>query len=126
MIYKHCTNKSSFRYIDVLEDLVHTYNSRIHRSLGKLSPLEAELPQNRLKVLDEFEKRYLKLEKKNSTFRIGDLVRLSKPNSKFKRSYHIQAGFEVFRIFSVNHRHRLPSYQIEALNKNEVIDGYFR
>ena len=31
----------------------------------KLTPLQAELPENRLKVLNEFEKRYMKLEKKN-------------------------------------------------------------
>ena len=41
--------------------------------------------------------------------------------------YYQTTNPEIFMIYSINQKHRLPSYEIRALPpKNELIRGYFR
>lgn len=40
LVYLYLFHNNSFRYIDVLDQLIANYNSRAHRSLGNLAPNE--------------------------------------------------------------------------------------
>ena len=53
------------------------------------------------------------------------MIRISKCDSKFRRSYQPQIQEEVFLIHSVDERHKIPLYEIKALGTNEIVDGKF-
>ena len=57
LIYSFIPATQSFTFYHQLQDLVKTYNSRIHRSTG-LSPNDGELPQNHGKIRQMHEKKY--------------------------------------------------------------------
>ena len=62
LIFKDCSERNSFRYIDRLDLIVGTYLNRKHSTI-KMSPLEAEDSGSAFRLLDQFERRYLKLKK---------------------------------------------------------------
>ena len=64
LIYSFITANQNYTFYHRLQDLVKTYNSRIHRSTG-LSPNDGELPQNHRTIRQMHEKKIFK-DKKNS------------------------------------------------------------
>jgi len=60
MIYRYFTAKQSYRYIDVLPDLVQNYNDSPHRSLNGFAP-------SLVNKTNEDEIRYLMYKKKSKT-----------------------------------------------------------
>ena len=83
------------RYIDVLQDVVYSYNHTIHRSLGKTpatstkdSEGESRLQQYLLRQPNiKSKKRSKKNVRKSYKFEIGQTVRLSHVRSVFDREY---------------------------------------
>ena len=83
-IYRHFTANNTLRYIDVLQDIVYSYNHTIHRSIKK-SPAYVTRE-------DEFQVRQaLYREKQAKTkkfkFNVGDLVKISKARRPFEKAY---------------------------------------
>ena len=89
------------------------------------SPNEGELSENEEKLLKLFLKRYSKIKDAKVKFSLGQLVRISKSESKFKRSYHTQMQEEPFTIDSIDDRLKIPLYEIRSLFDNERIIGSF-
>jgi transposase InsO family protein len=77
-IYRYMTENNTRRYIDKLDDLVTSYNSSIHRTI-KMSPFDAEKPENGLWVLDRLRVFYNRGSEfqKAPKFRVGDIVRIT-------------------------------------------------
>lgn len=129
LIYRYMTEKQTNRYIDVLDRLVHTYNIRGHRSLGYMSPNDAENPNNlgtvRNKVFHERGKVIIKGRKMNPKFEVGDTVRIKKEDATFQRGYHPRFSREYFRVVAINHRLPIITYTVQSLNKEDVIEGGF-
>ena len=109
LIYRYLYHSQSFRYIEVLDDLVENYNKRPHRSLGKLSSSEVnETNQasvwNKLYIDSLLRKgaHKLRASSKNTetkfNFSKGDLVRISFAKSPFERSYGEKFTQEAFSI----------------------------
>ena len=125
LIYKHITSNMSYRFIDVLPQLVNTYNSRHHRSIG-LSPNDGELPENHEHIKLMHEKYYSKIKPtKKHRFQVGDLVRIAKLESKFGRGYDKKAPEEIFRVNKVITKFPRVLYQITSLDSKETIIGSF-
>lgn len=131
LIYKYLTQSETFKYIDVLEDLVESYNSRPHRSIGKMTPNEADLPRNQNRVHKIHMKRYRKLGNSRRTklpFKNGDTVRVkidSKIISRDRRAYAKQFTNEYFTIIGINRKMAKPMYYLKSMNSDEVIEGGF-
>ena len=130
LIYSHITNQQNYRYIDVLQDLVKTYNSRPHRGHNnKLSPNEAELHDN-IDII-----RNLQMERRNETilkgrkmkpkFKVGDKVRIYLEKKTFDRSYHQKFSLELFKVVEILHRMPVPTYTLQSMNNNDIIVGGF-
>jgi Integrase core domain/Chromo (CHRromatin Organisation MOdifier) domain len=125
IIYKYMTENETNRFIDVLQDLVKTYNNRVHRII-QMPPLEAETnPDAALKINLQVARQYEKLPRKKVNFKIGDFVRIAKQKGKFSRGYNEQTTHEIFRIYQIDNRKKIPLYHLEEYDGEEKIKGGF-
>ena len=113
-IYKYMTSISKNVYIDKLDDTVHKYNNKKHRTI-------------KMKPIDVRDNTYIDLGKevsdKNPNFKVGDNVRISKCRNIFTKDYTPNWSEEVFVIKKI--RNTVPwTYAIDDLN-GEKITGTF-
>lgn len=124
MIFKYFQKKRTYRYIDVLDDIVKSYNLTPHKSLNYLAPKNV----TRQIEADLWAHMYLKPSKIKGVrpfhFKRNDLVRVSYTNMIFKRSYDEQFSKEVFKITKRFRIQNIPQYKIRDM-KNELIKGNF-
>ena len=122
LIGRFCTENQSPRFIDHLDKIVYTYNNRVHRMI-KMTPSEAELPSNQDKLVELFLKRLGKIKKKKAKFGVGQMVRITKNDYKFRRSYMKQIQDEVFFVHSIDESRKIPLYELRELDSDIVLDG---
>lgn len=127
-IYKLLTQRESLRFIDDLEEIVSGYNSKPHRSLGYMTPLEAEKIKNGTKVRGILRERYMKIKRKKPKYNVGQLVRVktnAKRPSSSTRAYAEQYKLELFRIVRISKSMPVPMYFIKSLDTEDVIKDAF-
>jgi hypothetical protein len=127
LIYRHNTEKETFRYVDVIFDLLSAYNNRGHRTLQYLTPEEAEKPENSAKVLCALNIYYSKAlgSRKQPTLKVGQTVRIAIIRTKMTRGYQERFNQEYYKIIEVMTRMPIPMYRIQSMNNNEIIKGKF-
>ena len=128
MMYRYFTKQRTHRFIDVLQDIVKTYNVTPHRTLNNIAPIDV----NSNNETDIWAYMYLKPPKKGKRktkvtpyhFKPGDLVRLSHKNMVFDRSYDEHYTREIFKIYQRIRMQGIPMYKIKDF-QNELIKGNF-
>lgn len=117
-MYRVFTYRNSYKYIDVLKDIVASYNKSYHRSIG-MSPADVK-PIHHSKI---FMRLYGYTTKTLFRFNTGDFVRISKLRRTFQRGY-LPAWTE--EVFVVHERYETnpPTYKLRDL-KGEDIEGRF-
>ena len=115
-LYRFMRHKRTYRYIDDLQNIVGSYNSTPHRSLGGISPDQV----NKTNEADVWAGIYLSKSKKTTPkpifkFKKGDLVRVSFTRKPFQRAYQEQYSTEVFKIASRILKQAIPMYKLEDL-----------
>jgi hypothetical protein len=129
LIYRYMTEHETNRYVDVLQDLVDTYNTRQHRSLGKLSPFEADLEENKGLVLQHQLNRFAILSNKNREipkFKVGDIVRVKNTNKNiFRRGYHHNFQHEYFQVAKVYEHMAIRMYLVQSMNDKRLLKQKF-
>lgn len=100
----------TYHYIDVLQDIVNSYNATPHSSLNNIAPASVNddnkydiwahmylKPRSTNKGSASFAKKRGKETGRNYfSFKIGDMVRLSHLKTTFQRSYQQQWSSEIF------------------------------
>ena len=123
-LYKYFYEKQTFRYIDILEDIIWSYNHTKHSSIG-IPPAEV----NSVNTPDIYQRVYVpELNKRANhrpkhSFQVGDLVRLSRKESPFDHGYQEHWTEELFRVIQSLPSHP-PRYKVQDLT-DEVIKGSF-
>ena len=119
-MYKYFTAKNTLTYIDVLPQLVSSYNNTYHRSI-KMKPTQVA-KSNEAKVWetlygDDVHKpvRY--------KFAVGDRVRISKAKRLFEKSYLPNFTEELFTVYKRMAR-QVPVYKLKD-DAGEILDGTF-
>jgi Integrase core domain len=127
LIYRFLTEHETERYVDVLPQLIETYNNRGHRTLQFLTPNEAEKPENKAQVLSALNVYYSKIVsvKQRPKYVIGETVRIKILADKMRRGYQPRFHPEHFKIIDINTRMPIPMYFLQSLNTNEKISGGF-
>lgn len=126
-IYKYLTYANTFRYIDVLNDIVSAYNNTYHSTI-KMKPSEVN-DKNILQVYRNIRESQLKrlknnVKKKKPKFTCGDYVRITKSKHIFEKSFTCNFTEEVFRIKSV--ATRTPTvYYLEDLGGEEITGTFY-
>ena len=118
-MWRYLTHKNTYRYIDVLDDLVKAYNKSKHRTI-KMAPVDVS-DERVLEVWRNMRPKQIKAGKPK--FRVGDTVRITREKKFFQKGYETKWSEEMFKIKRVV-THIKPVYELEDLN-GEVLDGYF-
>ena len=130
MMYRYLTK--NHRYLDILQDIVKSYNATPHRSLNNIPPKDV----NKDNEADIWAYMYLKPKKSSQNlslksrmarkyrFKIGDMVRISRINMIFERSYDEHFTKEIFKIRSRLRMQAIPMYRLKDF-MDEKIRGNF-
>ena len=91
-MWRYFTAKKTMRYINVLPDLVHSYNHSVHHSI-KMKPAD-----NEKRVWHTLYDKPDTTKHPNYKFKIGDQVRISKIKRTFEKCYLPNFSKEIFTI----------------------------
>ena len=120
-IWKYFTENNTFKYIDILQDVVNAYNHSFHRSI-KCRPVdvgkanEREIRTN-LYGDDEFPT-------KSFLFEVGDKVRLAVGKGEFDKGYYENWTREVFIVDSRKMRDQ-PVYYVKDLTGRDIYGVFY-
>ena len=130
IFYRYFTHNHTYRYLDVLQDMVRSYNNRSHRSLGGISPADVTRSNEALlwkkmyvDVLKPSESTKKKIYKRFK-FKKGDFVRISNTRRTFQRDYQQKWTEEIFVIERRFMRQGIPVYKITDYD-SDPIEGTF-
>ena len=119
-MFKYFSANNTRKYIDVLDEMVKSYNETVHSSI-KMTPIEASKEMNENKVwLNLYS---IPKEGKDPKYSVGDKVRITKKKTTFEKGYTPRWTEEVFTIDEVL-RTDPPTYKITDYN-DERIQGSF-
>ena len=117
-MWRYFTKVQTWRYIDVLPDLVRTNNDTRHRSIG-MAPSQVNA-RNQEKV---WQRLYGHAGKGVPKFNVSDRVRVSKYKGTFEKGYETNWSEEVFTVHEV-HPSEPPVYRLRD-DLGDVLDGTF-
>ena len=113
-LYKHVTATGKNVYYDVLDDAVNKYNDTKYSTI-KMKPIDVK--NNKRVYIDEHNK-------KNSRFKIGGRVRISKFKNIFAKGYTPNWSKEIFIVDKINDT--VPyTYNLKGLNGEEIIGSFY-
>ena len=113
-LYKHVTATGKNVYYDVLDDIVNEYNNTKHSTI-KMKPIDVK--NNKRVYIDEHNE-------KDSRFKVGDRVRISKFKNIFAKGYTPNWSKQIFIVDKINDT--VPyTYNIKDLNGEKVIGSFY-
>ena len=114
-LYKHMTATGKKVYYNVLDDVVNKYNNTKHGTI-KMKPIDVG-DNNKRVYIDEHNE-------KDSRFKVGDIVRISKFKNIFTKGYAPNWNSEIFIVDKVNDT--IPyMYNLKDLNDEEIIGSFY-
>ena len=113
-LHKHMTAAGKNVYYDVLDDAVNKCNNTKH-STTKMKPIDVN--NNKRVYIDEHNE-------KDSRFKVGDRVRISKFKNIFAKGYTPNWSSEIFIVDKINDT--VPyTYNLKDLNDEEIIGSFY-
>ena len=113
-LYKHMTATGKNVYYDVLDDVVDKYNNTKHSTI-KMKPIDVK--NNKRVYIDEHNE-------KDSRFKVGDRVRISKFKNIFAKGYTPNWSSEIFIVDKINDT--VPyTYNLKDLNDEEIVGSFY-
>ena len=119
-MYKYFTAKNTLSYIDVLPQLVSSYNNTYHLSI-KMKPTQVT-KANESKVWDKLYGGDAQ-KQVHFKFQVGDRVRISKVKRMFEKSYLPNFTEEMFTVYK-RFAHQVPVYKLKD-DAGEILDAKF-
>lgn len=119
-MYRYFTWKGTLKYIDVLAELVHAYNTSYHRSI-KRAP--ASVTKNDAKEVWQTLYGNTLVRRPPYKFEIAERVRISKSKKLFDKGYLPNWSEEMFTIFKRIPRNP-PVYKLKEFD-GDVLEGTF-
>ena len=113
-LYKYMTATGKNVYYDVLDDVVNKYNNTKHSTI-KIKPIDVK--NNKRVYIDEHNE-------KDSKFKVGDRVRISRYKNIFAKGYAPNCSSEIFIVDKINDT--VPyTYNLKDLNDEEIIGSFY-
>lgn len=135
-IYKYLSHTGKSRYVDVLPEIVGSYNNAKHSTLEhELSPEEADLPENEERVREIHGNRYRSVmekadrTRKKQKFKKGQLVRITLAKGRKVgpegRAYTPFFSDELFVVVACLRRMPVPKYRLRSMLTLRTAPGSF-
>lgn len=132
-IMKDMYQRNSRRWFDRLTPIVKGYNNRIHSATGKApadidSENESEVLVNLYNEKRRREKTSTKTVKKKRrySFKVGDIVRVSKLKSLFSRAYDQSFSNELFKIVKRFRKQNIPMYTLKDWADDPIKGSFYQ
>lgn len=126
-MWRYFTHNNTYRYIDILQDLIHSYNHSVHRSI-KMRPCDVNF-NNIMTVWRNLYEEKGNKEKtgKNSKpkFSVGDYVRITKYKHIFQKGYETNWSDEIFVITTIIERLPWRVYTLQDLQNESIIGTFY-
>ena len=123
-MWKYFTDNNTYRYIDVLPDLVKDYNNTVHTSI-KMTPIEASKKKNELTARRNlYPNRYKTHNLRAPKFSVGDEVRITKKKKVFEKGYTTRWTEEIFTIKKIQNTDPI-TYKLEDLQGEEIKGSFY-
>ena len=126
MLEKIFTAHNTKNWVDAIDDVMHVYNNRKHRSLG-MTP--NEVPDRQTEAHDTMYASFkpgMEKQRKNSKFPVGTRVRLSKRKGTFGRGYEANWSTEEFFISGIRHmKDGLIMFKVKDSNGDEIKGSFY-
>ena len=101
-------------YYDVLDDVANKYNNTKHSTIKMKS---TDVKNNKRVYIDEHNE-------KDSKFKVGDRVRISRYKNIFAKGYAPNSSSEIFIVDKINDT--VPyMYNLKDLNDEEIIGSFY-
>ena len=114
-LYKHMTATGKNVYYNVLDDVVNEYNNTKHNTI-KMKPKDVGYNNKRVYIDEHNEK--------DSRFKVGGRVRISKLKNIFAKGYTPNWSNEIFIVNKINDT--IPyTCNIKDLNGEEIIGSFY-
>ena len=114
-LYKHMTDTGKNVYYNVLDDIVNKYNNTKHVTI-KMKPIDVG-DNNKRVYIDEHNE-------KDSRFKLGERVRISKFKNTFAKGYTPNWSKETLIVDKINDT--VPNtYNLKDLNDEEFIGSFY-
>ena len=114
-LYKHMTATGKNVYYDVLDDVVNKYNNTKHSTI-KMKPIDIGDNDKRVNIDEHNEK--------DSKFKVGDRVRISRYKNIFAKGYAPNWSSEIFIVDKINDT--VPyTYNLKDLNDEQIIGSFY-
>ena len=114
-LYKHMTATGKNVYYDVLDHIVNEYNNTKLNTI-KMKPKDVGNNNKRVYIDEHNEK--------DSRFKVGNRVRISKFKNIFAKGYTPNWSNEIFIVNKINDT--IPyTYNIKDLNGEEIIGSFY-
>lgn len=123
-MFRFFTDRNTLRYIDVLQDLMDSYNNTVHSTTG-FKPTDVNKDNEgivRSRLCSRWSRSVTKTTKVSS-LKKGDKVRLSIARHTFRKGYLPQWTEEIFTVHKVLST-KPTTYQVEDYN-GEILKGTF-
>ena len=117
-MYRYFTARHTDRWVDVLQDLIKSYNKAFHRTIG-MAPNDVKADNEQ----EVGERMYKPKSQPHFKFQLGDTVRISIYKNIFVKGYKQNWTEEIYTI-SERHVSNPPTYSIKDLS-DEPIKGRF-
>lgn len=119
-MYRAFTYQGSYKWLELLPQILESYNNSYHRGLKHI-PAKV----NRQNETSVWNKQYTDVEKPTrSKFKVGDMVRIPKSRTVFSKGYEQKWTDEIFTVSKVNFKYNPVLYTLTDHN-DEIIKGSF-
>lgn len=128
-MFKYFTSKGTRRYINVLQQLVHSYNNCYHRSI-KMRPVDVNDENENLifKNLYGYDtyRDLLKSRQIEPKLKVNDNVRRTYEKKVFDKSYYPNWTDSIYTVTKVIKGYKNPTYEIESENGQKLDKKFYR
>lgn len=118
-MWKKFSLRGSYKYIDILPDLVKKYNAKVHRTIG-MAPRDVS-KKHEAALLKKF---MIKKRRKKPKFKKNDKVRISILKHIFEKSYIPNWTTEIFTITRVAPTNPV-TYHLEDYKGEPIAGGFY-
>ena len=124
-LYRYLYEADTYRYIDVLQDLVIGYNNSLHRSIGR-APATVR-PRHTQEILTRLNSSMIHqpVNSQRIIFPVGSIVRLSLAGLLFQKAYWGTFSGELYRVVQVFPERRPIRYKVQAVESQKIMPGVF-
>lgn len=122
-MYRYFTHKKTRRYVDVLQQIVESYNNSKHSAIKMIPALVNS--KNAAEVRSNLQHKYGdKIPIREPKYSVGDLVRISRARNIFAKGYEGGWTVELFKISGISRVRHPHVYFLKDL-ADEEIGGFF-